>query len=473
MNDATQPTEADSSTPSPGIRKRLSIFRDGNFLLYWMGGNISFLGDIFGMFATQLLVMKLTDGNAAAMGTVMAIIGIPRFLFILFGGALIDRYSPKTVVIVVRYAMAVTQAALAIVVFTGIVEIWMLYVYAVISGALGSFLMPAQMTIMPSILEPDALPAGNALNNSAHQVVQSIAPAIVGFLLALLSGYDIFASGDFGPSDVEQDPARELVAYGYAFFVNAGTFLVSAVMMTWVAVRFDERARRGDDVLKSIGEGFTVLWRDHSLRAFVLYVTVSQLLTMGAQQVGQPLMAMERFQDTGIMPAAVALGLFGTASGIGAVIGSVTSGFILSPGARWLGMVIMGMAVLRGLTLMGLAFVDGLYGIMFLFACFGVFMGYTSVLFMTWMQLRVELSMLGRMMSVFMFAMMGIMPISMALAGWSIERFGLDNVFLAAGVGMIGVAVVASFSRSIRLLGYSQEQVARIDRQRLQRNPMP
>lgn len=467
MND-TPKAASDEIVPASGFRKRLVIFKDTNFLLYWMGGNISFLGDIFGMFATQLLVMNLTNGNAAAMGTVMAIIGIPRFLFILFGGALIDRYSPKRVVIVVRYAMAVAQAALAVVVFTGVIEIWMLYVFAVVSGAFGSFLMPAQMTIMPSILKPEELPAGNALNNSAHQVVQSIAPAIVGFLLALLSGYNIFAGGD-----VKQDPAQELVAYGYAFFVNAGTFLVSAVMMTWVTVLVDERARRDDHVLQSISEGFVVLWRDKSLRAFVLYVTVSQLLTMGAQQVGQPLMAMERFQNLDIMPAAVALGLFGTASGIGAVLGSVTSGFILSPSARLLGMVMMSMAVLRGLVLIGLAFVHGLYGIMFLFMCFGIFMGYTSVLFMTWMQLRVELSMLGRMMSVFMFAMMGTMPISMALAGWSIERFGLDNVFLAAGIGMIGVAVIGSSSRSIRLLGYSKEQVDRMNRQRLQRRAAP
>lgn len=457
MNDESNQS-VEAVAPAPPQGQRLAIFRDTNFLIYWMGGNISFLGDIFGMFAMQLLVMNLTNGNAAAMGTVMAIIGIPRFLFILFGGALIDRYSPKQVVIVVRFAMAVAQAALAVVVFTGIVEIWMLYFFAVITGALGSFLMPAQMTIMPSILKPEALPAGNALNNSAHQVVQSVAPAIVGFLLALLSGYDIFAQGD-----VEQDPARELIAYGYAFFVNAGTFLVSAVMMMWVTLLVESRARRDEDVLKSIGEGFIVLWRDKSLRAFVLYVTVSQLLTMGAQQVGQPIMAMERFQDLDIMPAAVALGLFGTASGVGAVLGSVTSGFIHSPGARMLGMVMMGMAVLRGLVLIGLAFVNGLYGTMFLFVCFGIFMGYTSVLFMTWMQLRVELSMLGRMMSVFMFAMMGIMPISMALAGWSIERFGLDNVFLAAGIGMIGVALVGSLSRSIRLLGYSQAQVARLD----------
>lgn len=435
------------------FRQKVAIFQDRNFLVYWVSGNISFLGDIFGMFAMQLLVMNLTGGDAAAMGMVMAITGIPRFLFVLFGGVLIDRFSPMKVVIAVRYLMAVTQGLLAILVFSGVIQIWMLYVFAVITGALGSFLMPAQMTIMPSILEARDLPAGNALNGSAHQIIQSVAPAIVGFLLALLSGYDIFA-GD----KVIQDPARELIAYGYAFFINAGTFVLSAVMLIWVKLVHDSVAKRGENVLRSIWEGFERMWNDHPLRAFIIYITFSQLFTMGAQSVGQPIMAMERFQELNIMPAAVALGLFGTASGIGAVLGSLLSGFVIAPTERWFGMFMMAMAVLRGLVMIGLSFVHDLYGTLFLFVCFGSFMGYTSVLFMTWMQTRTEISMLGRMMSVMMFAMMGVMPISMAFAGWGIDAFGLDRLYLVAGCAMILVAVIGSFSQSIRLLGYSAEQ---------------
>jgi hypothetical protein len=459
MKPASGSTDDPTATKS-ATGRHMSIFRDGNFLTYWLSGNIAFLGDIFGMFAMQLLVMNLTGGDAAAMGMVMAITGIPRLVFILFGGVLIDRYSPMRVVVIVRYGMAVTQAALAIVVFSGVIEIWMLYVFAIVTGALGSFLMPAQMTIMPAILKQEDLPAGNALNGSAHQAIQAIAPAIVGFILALLSGYDIFADGE-----VVQDPERELMAYGYAFFINAATFGVSGVMMVWVKVLVDKRASREEDILKSIGDGFVVLWRDKSLRAFVIYITVSQLFTIGAQSVGQPIMAMERFQNLDIMPAAVALGLFGTASGVGAVLGSLLGGFVLSPSARWFGMVMMVLAMLRGLVMVGLGFVHDLYGTLFLFACFGAFMGYTSVLFMTWMQLRVEISILGRMMSVFMFSMMGIMPISMALAGWGIDWFGLDSLFIFSGLVMVLVSVIAFFSRSIRLLGYTPDELAEFDKE--------
>jgi hypothetical protein len=82
---------------------------------------------------------------------------------------------------------------------------------------------------------------------------------------------------------------------------------------------------------------------------------------------------------------------------------------------------------------------------------------------MTWMQLRVEISILGRMMSVFMFSMMGIMPLSMALAGWGIDWFGLDDLFIVSGIAMALVSFVAPFSRSIRLLGYTPEEVAEFE----------
>ena len=124
--------------------------------------------------------------------------------------------------------------------------------------------------------------------------------------------------------------------------------------------------------------------------------------------------------------------------------------------------MMMLLGLLRGLVMIGLGLEHNLAITLILFTAFGVSMGYTSVLFMTWMQLRVEISILGRMMSVFMFAMMGILPISMALAGWAIDWFSLDNMFAIAGFAMVLTAIVGCWSPSIRLLGYSDEEASAI-----------
>ena len=73
--------------PRHTFRLKAAVLRDRNFLAYWTSGNLSFLGDMFGMFAMQMLVMNLTGGDAGAMGTVMAISGIPRFVFVLLAAS--------------------------------------------------------------------------------------------------------------------------------------------------------------------------------------------------------------------------------------------------------------------------------------------------------------------------------------------------------------------------------------------------
>ena len=87
------------------MRNVLSI-RD--FRLLFAGISASLLGDQFALIATPWLVLQLT-GDPVALGTVLALEGIPRALFMLFGGAITDRLSPRVILIasdVVRFVLA-------------------------------------------------------------------------------------------------------------------------------------------------------------------------------------------------------------------------------------------------------------------------------------------------------------------------------------------------------------------------------
>src|SRR5574338_510602 len=75
-----------------------SVLKNRNFRMLWIGEGISLLGDQFYMIALPWLVLSLT-GNALAVGTVMAMAGIPRALFMLVGGALTDRFTPRKLMI--------------------------------------------------------------------------------------------------------------------------------------------------------------------------------------------------------------------------------------------------------------------------------------------------------------------------------------------------------------------------------------
>src|SRR5258708_27683531 len=75
------------------VEKPASPLSVRNFRLLWIGESISLLGDQFYMIALPWLVLQLT-GSALALGTAMALASIPRALFMLIGGAFVDRFSP-------------------------------------------------------------------------------------------------------------------------------------------------------------------------------------------------------------------------------------------------------------------------------------------------------------------------------------------------------------------------------------------
>lgn len=438
------------------------LLRDTNFLTYWISGNISWLGDLFALIAMPLLIINMTNSDASALGLVMFVSGIPRAVLMLLGGVLIDRFSAFRMVMMARIVMGLTQAALAVVALMGIAEMWMVYVVATVGGTVGAFLFPAQMTLMPSVLEKDDLPAGNALNTTMQQTLQSFAPMIVGFLIAFLSGYDIYA-----PEGQTMDAEQEMVAYGYAFAINAITFFVSAVMLSYVRVKpLEQSDDHAQPMISSIVAGFRAVWVDGPLRAFIIYIALSQLFMMGNIMVGQPMLADIRSETYGI-PSAALMGMMGAASGAGAVIASLFAGFIARPSAAFYGPMMMLIAAFRGATMLLLGVLTDLTSVLILFGCFGLFMGYTSVFFMTWMQTRVDISLLGRMMSVMMFAMMGVAPISAAFWGWGIDAGGLESLYYISGICMVVVAVGGLLSPSIKLMGYSPEYAQQAKKERL------
>jgi MFS family permease len=163
------------------MRNVLSI-RD--FRLLFAGTSTSLLGDQFALIATPWLVLQLT-GDPVVLGTVLALEGIPRALFMLFGGAITDRLSPRVILIasdVVRFVLA---ALMTVVVVTGVVEMWMLYAFSLGFGLVAGFAVPAGNSIVPVVVEEQDLQAGNSIVMGAGQLVGFVGPVLAGILIGV------------------------------------------------------------------------------------------------------------------------------------------------------------------------------------------------------------------------------------------------------------------------------------------------
>jgi len=406
------------------------LLRDPNFAWLMGGGVISALGDQFTMIALPWLVLQLTH-DPLALGMMVALLGVPRAVLILFGGALVDRHSPKRVLMLTKYVNTVLLGLLAALVLSGRATLPLVTVLAVVLSLASAFSIPAGTSMLPQAIAPQHLASANAMMMAVRQVTMLAGPLLAGLLFAL---------GGDGSAGMQDGHAFGL---GLAFAFDAFSFALSAWTLAKVRPLAAEAAAQphaaapAESVLRSVGAGLAALWRDLTLRTAFLYWGLCACVTGGVMQVAMPLLASERLHG------AAALGLLMGAHGAGALAGMALSGIAGKRRLGNLGLTLLVVDGLAGILLMPLGLITSSWQGMLILAAIGVLGGYVQVAVFTWIQQRVAPQMLGRMMSIFMFVFMGLAPLTAAAAGWLASQLTLATLFTGAGLGLSVAALAA------------------------------
>jgi MFS family permease len=409
---------------APAPTPRGALLRDRNFAWLMSGGVISALGDQFTMIALPWLVLQLT-GDPLALGMMVALLGVPRAVLILFGGALVDRYSPKRVLMLTKHVNTVLLALLAALVLSGRATLPLVTSLAIVLSLASAFSIPAGTSMLPMAVARERLGSANALMMAVRQVTMLAGPLLAGLLFALAG------DGSTGLND-----ARGL---GLAFAFDAFSFALSAWTLAKVRpLPTEAPAKAREPVLRAVGAGLAALWSDTSLRTAFLYWGLCSCVTGGVMQVAMPLLASERLHG------AAALGLLMGAHGAGALGGMALSGMAGKRRLGNLGLTLLLVDGIAGLLLMPLGLITAVWQGMLLIAVMGVLGGYIQVAVFTWIQQQVAPNMLGRMMSIFMFVFMGLAPLAAAAAGWLASMVSLSALFVGAGL-FLSVAALAAW----------------------------
>ncbi len=404
--------------------RRGTLLRDPNFAWLMSGGVISALGDQFTMIALPWLVLQLTH-DPLALGMMVAVLGVPRAILILFGGALVDRHSPKRVLMLTKHVNTVLLGLLAALVLSGRATLPLVTALAVVLSIASAFSIPAGTSMLPQAVAPQHLQAANGMMMAVRQVTMLAGPLLAG-LLFLLAG-----DGSAGVGD-------GAAGLGLAFGFDAFSFALSAWTLAKVrplAAGAPQQVR--EPVLRAVGAGLATVWRDTTLRTAFFYWGLCACVTGGVMQVAMPLLASERLHG------ASALGLLMGAHGAGALAGMALSGVFGWRRLGSLGLTLLLVDGLAGFLLMPLGLVTASWQGMLILAAIGVLGGYVQVAVFTWIQQRVAPSMLGRMMSIFMFVFMGLAPLAAAVAGWLASAVTLASLFVGAGLGLSVAALAA------------------------------
>lgn len=418
----------------------LSLFQLRNFRLLWLGETISVLGDQFYLIALPWLVLRIT-GNGLAMGTVLALAAIPRALFMLVGGALTDRLSPRFVMLVSNIARMVLVFLLALLVLLGAIEMWMIYILALLFGLADAFFYPAQSAIVPRLVESNQLQPANALMQGTWQLSLFAGPVLAGFLISALASDPPAGAGD-------------MRGIGLAFVIDALTFLASAVTLLFIddGQREKQKQDAGESLLQAIAEGLKTVWQDAALRAFFLLIAISNFLIVGPLAIGVPILTVARFDG-----GADAYGAIMSAYGGGMLLGTILAGLLPRPPSKHMGIFIGLIWSGLGLGVLAMGLVSVIPTAAAIAAFMGLAEGYVTILFITWLQRRTSDAMLGRMMSLLMFASVGLQPVSNVVTGALID-INAQMLFISFGALMIVVTWLFLINPAVRSMELPGEQ---------------
>jgi len=404
-----------AATPMPAPVVKQHPLRNPNFRLLWAGNTISWIGDQFYLVALPWLILQLT-GSSIVLGSITMMAAIPRAALMLLGGAVTDRISPRRIMILTASSRTVLVAAVSGLIWLHVLQLWQLYILALCFGIADAFAAPAAQAYLPSLVAPEQLAAANSVSQSTVQVATLVAPGPAGLFIKV-----------FGTA--------------WAFFIDAVSFLF-IIGALWRLPDPPSAAAGAPrrNVLRSILDGLHYVKSDVALASLMLVVSVLNFAIAGPASVGIAMIAKQKFGTP------LAFGLLMSALAAGGLTGTLLAG-VSKHRKRGRLLLLVSTAIglcLGSIGLLNLAPLLG--GVLFLMSGTAAFL---NVQLIAWFQQRVERAMLGRVMSVLMFASIGLMPFSLAAAGVAV-KWSVPGTFIVAGGMVLLVTLLAAAHGPVR-----------------------
>jgi hypothetical protein len=418
---------------TPAGTAPLSLLRNANYRWLWSSSVISSLGDYFTLIAMPWLVLSVSR-DPAALGMVMALESLPRALFMLFSGGAADRFTPRSVLLISRFLFMLALLALALLLLAGHVQLHYLYGFAMAFGLFTAFSLPADRALLPQVVEPVQIQKANSALMGSQQLIQLFAPVLAGLLIW---GMPTAHAPGNGSADLHH--------IAYAFLLNAAAITVALLLL--LQVRIDARAQAGAEETVRLTEGFRYLGRDRGMRIATFYMGCIGFFAIGPLLTVIPLLAVQRLHD-----GALSYGTLFAVNGLGSILGFALGGILPRPAPRRIGLTICSADLIAGLAIGWLGHADSFVTAAPALITVGITAAYGGTLALSWIQERVPPSLAGRVLSIVMFAVLGLTPLSMAAAGFLVAHYSLVTLLTISGTAIVATAALGLLTPGVRNL---------------------
>jgi MFS family permease len=371
------------------VRRTFQSLHVRNYRLFAVGQLISLIFGWVQITAQDWLVLQVAHNSAAALGVVTALQFTPMLLITLYAGTLADRFDKRLLLIIVNALWLVLSGLMGVLVVSGAVQLWQVYVFALLWGSVSAVETPFRQSFVPELVGPTLLPNALSLNAAAFNSARVIGPAIAGFAIAWLGT-------------------------GSAFFANAASYVVPIIALSWMRPRELQRAgRRPTDA--RVVDGLRYVWRRPDLLLPIALMLVIGMVGYNFQ-LTLPVLSKNVFHTGpatfGLLVTALALGSIG-----GALAGTRRrerpSVFVVLAGAVAFGVAGTLSALMPTYLLTAVLLVPT-----------GFSMIYLAQAANQRIQLGTDPEYRGRVMALYFLVFMGTNPIGAPVVGWLAQVAG-------------------------------------------------
>ena len=384
--------------------RRLAVaFTFDKFRNMWLAAFISAVGTWVQRLAQQWLILGLT-GSAFYLGLNTFLAELPLLLFTLIGGVIADRHDRRHLLIGSQAVQMVCALTLTALVFLDITQVHHILILSFIAGIAQAFGGPAFQSLIPSLVPRKHLPNAIALNSIQFNLAQMVGPAIGGVLM---------------------------VGFGLAacFGLNGLSFLAVIVVLSLMRVTPPAPATR-DRILTELRGGLQYVKRSSALLSLttLAFATTSLALPVRA--------FLPIFAEDDVLLLSRMMTTFGSGAVVGALIVAWLGKF------KHMGRTLLSMQIIFGVIVAAFALTP-INQLSYLL----LFLGGTALLIIfsltsSLVQLTVPDDLRGRVVSIYLVAFRGGMPLGSLVSGYLITQFSASAVIAINGLLLSLIATI-------------------------------
>jgi MFS family permease len=390
------------------LRDSFTPLRLPNLRIYLIGQAVSLLGTWMQVTAQGWLVWELSESETA-LGITAMLGSLPLLLFGLWTGVWIDRLDRRKLLIGSQIAAMLLAFILALLVVTGTVQLWQVYVLSFLLGCVTAVDFPAQQAFIGDLTGMSVVRKAVVLNAMIVQIGRMVGPALAGLVIGS-------------------------VGLGLAFLLNGLSFIAVIISLIIVRAQQAKSSRQGGQ-LSAVLEGLKFIRRQPRVQDIILFAVLVVFFGISLLNFFPSLVSETLNGD------AQTLGLLLASAGAGALIGVTIfaplaqsfkrTGVVMGLGVMWAGFWWMMVSRSQSVPLT----------MLFVFL---VSWGVPTVLTTAngLLQTMAPPAMRGRLLATYLIVSFGIQPISSLVIGFVADRVGTTNAMLACGVALIICAVL-------------------------------